>query len=229
MLRKSLLTTCLTLLLTSGGVANAALATYSGALNGSSSDPYPGNLLPLAYDGSISLAKFDPSLGTLNSVTLDLTSIFNFATKFENKSPNSDSTVNKIIDQQLTIGGNLLDTGKVTYSKTWVTGKYDGTIDYAGTSGFTVAESSGQTTRKLTLTGAAISSYIGAGSLQLDVHSHAAFSGGFTGGNGSFMNTQDYAATANVTYDYTPTPIPAAAWLLGSGLLGLLGIKRKNG
>jgi len=27
---------------------------------------------------------------------------------------------------------------------------------------------------------------------------------------------------------YTPTPIPAAAWLLGSGLLGLIGIKRKT-
>ena len=32
-----------------------------------------------------------------------------------------------------------------------------------------------------------------------------------------------------VTYaDATPTPIPAAAWLLGSGLMGLLGIKRKR-
>ncbi len=29
--------------------------------------------------------------------------------------------------------------------------------------------------------------------------------------------------------DVTPTPIPAAAWLLGSGLLGLAGVRRKNG
>jgi hypothetical protein len=28
--------------------------------------------------------------------------------------------------------------------------------------------------------------------------------------------------------DVTPTPIPAAAWLLGSGLLGLVGIRRRN-
>jgi hypothetical protein len=28
--------------------------------------------------------------------------------------------------------------------------------------------------------------------------------------------------------DATPTPIPAAAWLLGSGLLGLAGIRRRN-
>jgi len=35
-----------------------------------------------------------------------------------------------------------------------------------------------------------------------------------------------YTAGANI--DVTPTPIPAAAWLLGSGLLGLVGIRRKN-
>jgi len=28
--------------------------------------------------------------------------------------------------------------------------------------------------------------------------------------------------------DVTPTPIPAAAWLLGSGLMGLVGIRRKK-
>lgn len=29
-------------------------------------------------------------------------------------------------------------------------------------------------------------------------------------------------------FDAVPTPIPAAAWLLGSGLLGLVGIRRRN-
>jgi hypothetical protein len=36
----------------------------------------------------------------------------------------------------------------------------------------------------------------------------------------------DYAVGANI--DVTPTPIPAAAWLLGSGLLGLVGIRRRS-
>jgi hypothetical protein len=30
------------------------------------------------------------------------------------------------------------------------------------------------------------------------------------------------------TKDYAPVPIPAAAWLLGSGLLGLIGLSRRN-
>lgn len=37
----------------------------------------------------------------------------------------------------------------------------------------------------------------------------------------------DYTIGANI--DVTPTPIPAAAWLLGSGLLGLAGVRRRNG
>ena len=34
--------------------------------------------------------------------------------------------------------------------------------------------------------------------------------------------------TGTVAADATPTPIPAAAWLLGSGLMGLMGIRRRN-
>jgi hypothetical protein len=37
----------------------------------------------------------------------------------------------------------------------------------------------------------------------------------------------DYTIGANI--DVTPTPIPAAAWLLGSGLMGLVGIRRRTG
>jgi hypothetical protein len=33
--------------------------------------------------------------------------------------------------------------------------------------------------------------------------------------------------TASLTVDATPTPVPAAAWLLGSGLVGLVGIRRR--
>lgn len=36
----------------------------------------------------------------------------------------------------------------------------------------------------------------------------------------------DYLFGANI--DVTPTPVPAAAWLLGSGLLGLAGVRRRQ-
>jgi hypothetical protein len=45
-----------------------------------------------------------------------------------------------------------------------------------------------------------------------------------------FPGTVDTFATYTIgaNIDVTPTPIPAAAWLLGSGLLGLIGIRRRN-
>ncbi|NVN90131.1 MAG: VPLPA-CTERM sorting domain-containing protein [Desulfuromonadales bacterium] len=227
-MKKMVLAACLAVTLVAAGSANAALVSFNGGLTGSSYDPYPDPFLPLEKDGSIALTKFNLSQGTLNSVTLDLSSVFDYVTKFENKSPNSGSTITKSLDQQLTIGGNLLDTGKVNYTRNWTVQKFDNVIDYAGTSGFTVSESSGSTSVHLTLTGAAMASYIGTGNLLLDVYSHASFTGGFTGGNGDFRNTQNFVTSATVTYDYTPTPIPAAAWLLGSGLMGLAGIRRKK-
>jgi len=235
-LYKSLLFGALfTATLTAGaGAAHAALVSYSGTLTGSSSDPYPDPLLPpLSQDGSITLNQFNSSLGTLNSVTIDLSSAFTYGTKFENISPNSDSTVTKNIDHRLMINGTgqtILDTGLVHYNKNWNTAKYDGTVDYAGSSGFTVSDTNGLTTAHLTLSGASLAPYVGNGSLLLAVFSNASFSGGFSGGNGSFINNQSFATSATVTYDYTvtPTPIPAAAWLLGSGLMGLVGVRRKQ-
>jgi hypothetical protein len=198
--------------------AEADLLVYTGGLNGQSSDPYPNSFPPLSYNGSIALTQFDPSLGTLNSITIDLSSVFIYGTQFENKSPNSGSTVTKNITQQLTIG-SLLDTGLVAYNKTWTVSPYDGTVDYAGTSGFTVNESSGAKNVSSTLTGVNMSPYIGTGSMLFDVYSNASFSGGFTGGNGSFINSQNFATTVKVTYDYTPAvdPVPVGyngQWLI---------------
>lgn len=38
----------------------------------------------------------------------------------------------------------------------------------------------------------------------------------------------DYTGTLSVTYTFDPVPIPAAVWLFGSGLLGLIGVARRK-
>lgn len=59
---------------------------------------------------------------------------------------------------------------------------------------------------------------------------------GATSSNGTLRLTDFYSSdtgyyydsiTGSVAQDATPTPLPAAAWLLGSGLAGLVGIKKK--
>lgn len=42
----------------------------------------------------------------------------------------------------------------------------------------------------------------------------------------SASNWDDFEFT-NLYLNYTPTPIPSALWLLGSGLIGIVGIRRK--
>jgi hypothetical protein len=225
-MKRNIIAITVLLILAICGNSHAALVTYTGGLTGQSSDPYPNNFYPLAQDRSIALTQFNSSMGTLNSITLDLSSVFNYGTGFENRS-SSGSTVTKNIVQQLRIG-SLLDTGLVNYNRTWSVAQYDGTLNYAGTSGFTVSENSCATNVHLTLTGAAMTAYIGGSDVLFDVFSHASFiSGGFSGGNGSFMNTQNFVTTASVTYDYTPVPLPAAVWLLGSGLAGLVSLRRR--
>lgn len=56
--------------------------------------------------------------------------------------------------------------------------------------------------------------------------------GGVTGSTGTFRvaNYYDGANNTNfaITGDISPVPVPAAIWLLGSGLIGLAGVARKR-
>lgn len=49
-----------------------------------------------------------------------------------------------------------------------------------------------------------------------------------SGGNNYTAFNTFADATVTVTYDYSPVPLPAAAWLLGSGLVGLAAFGRRR-
>lgn len=52
-----------------------------------------------------------------------------------------------------------------------------------------------------------------------------------TASTGTFRVTDYYAGSAyniGISGDVAPVPVPAAAWLLGTGLIGLIGLKRKR-
>jgi hypothetical protein len=81
---------------------------------------------------------------------------------------------------------------------------------------------------QLVFTGLDIAQFIGPASLFLAVASYADFAATFNGGSASFLNSQDFATTARVSYDYSPVPLPAAVWLLRSGM-GMIGAAAKRG
>ena len=49
-----------------------------------------------------------------------------------------------------------------------------------------------------------------------------------TGISDPYLTGWSYVALENGTASATPTPIPAAAWLMGSGLIGLCGWRRQK-
>ena len=75
-----------------------------------------------------------------------------------------------------------------------------------------------------------LSTYIGLGSVNIGVSQNASLFTNETDGDNGFVNNRSglvrTAGTVRVTYDYTVVPVPAAAWLFGSGLIGLIGVAR---
>ncbi len=206
-----------TTLIAGPGAAQAYEATFSGQFSGD-----PGSDLTTLL-GSISLNQFNSSLGTLNSVTIDLTSDFNYLTTLQNNQTTKNSTGIFIIDQQLqikTLGQTMLDTGPYTYQTTLYVAP--------GATGINNATNVNPTSNILTISGSALAAYIGSGNLMFNVYSSADLSESISGGNFNANVGTTFDTTATITYDYTPVPIPAAFMLFGTGLLGLLGIRRKK-
>jgi hypothetical protein len=82
------------------------------------------------------------------------------------------------------------------------------------------------TSNNLTITGAALDAYIGGGRVLFNIYSTATDYRGVSGGNWNASVDKSFDTAVRATYEYTPVPIPAAFWLLGTGLAGLAGLRR---
>jgi hypothetical protein len=149
---------------------------------------------------------------------------------FENTSSSSGDTVTLTLaaDVEVKDGPTSLLMASPADSDGDTVGVYDGTTDYAGTSGRTYSGVSGSESDMTTLTGAAMAPFLGAGTIALDVTADGASSS--TGG-GSVVNFFDSSAEALVTVEYyddddVMIPEPAGLGLVGMALMGLVRRKR---
>ncbi|MGH7222342.1 MAG: choice-of-anchor E domain-containing protein, partial [Gemmataceae bacterium] len=102
-----------------------------------------------------SVAQFNPSLGTLNSVQVILNGTLSSDVKVENLDA-AASTVNAQVNGNLTLqgpgGSQLLSVAPtITENSTSLTA-FDGTLDYGGTSGHDFGEQSASAQQSITLT-----------------------------------------------------------------------------
>jgi hypothetical protein len=211
------------------GSANAASISYN-----TSTDFQLTNI----SNAPLSVQKFDSSLGTLNSVTLTFTGDLEGNAKFENLGASSTPiTVNLAGQLGLTLAGQSLFSinPQETYpqdSSGYQVGAFDGTIDFAGTSGKTIQGLTAQKSETQSFTDAQfLQAFTGTGNLDF---LFSALATSTVSGSGNMISQITTLAKAGVkvTYDYDPAqsvPEPSAA--LGFGLvagIGLLSQRKKN-
>lgn len=200
--------------------AHADSVTYTGAMSTT-----PAGDLNTSV-GMLSVSLFNPALGTLDSVSLTFTNQFMYSVSGQNNDgPNRSFSyyLGGMAGPMETVvknasGTSLLDDVFAGYHHQW-TGLNHGDSFASG-----VLTS---TPTQMLYTPGNLSSFTGAGSMSFSVFSEAWTMASFTGGNMFYSTSTFTDPTVKVTYNYAPVPIPGAVWLLGSGLLGLIGLKRK--
>jgi len=199
---------------TMGGTAAASLISYTDSLT---TDGYVEG-----DKGSLSLSKFDPALGTLTSVTLILSDYFSWAAQMVNNGTTS-AHLTRTLDQSVTIqdGNTTLLSDSHTSTSSWTVAPRQ-TVTAA-------SATSTPNTVQVVLAGSDLARFIGSGSLAYDVFADQSETLSAKGGNSSFTSMHLVTTAANITYNYTPTPITPALPLFLSGLacLGLLRRRRQ--
>jgi hypothetical protein len=214
--------------------ASATVVSYTDSISG---------LFNLVADRDLVVSQFNSSLGTLNSVSITVSTALQATLGAENTNPSSpasgtaafnvytyfrsDPTQYTQASVTLSFDSSTVSMAGYTDAKKYVLHltKYDGTTDYAGTSGTTVATFTPSDSEVL-FYNSGLASFIGTGGLTFGLVSNA-YTVLQTPGNFSTSMSTTGQAGVTVNYDYTPIPEPATMVLLGLGALSLIRRKHK--
>lgn len=208
-------------LLAVSGIA-AAGGAQATVITGSFLNP----MLTTEINQSGLLPLFDISLGTLNSVTLTLVGNSESTTSLFNAAANPQTFSFQSILNYFFTFSNGVSVGAPAFTTTLATTGGFPTLGSGATLNLGTTTDSGSAV----VTGP-LANFIGVGNFTVGCTTLS--SSTFVGGGGNIQNIQNTTANcgADISYDYTPTitrvPEPTALWLLGVGLLGLVGVRRK--
>lgn len=149
------------------------------------------------------LSQFNPALGNLQSIQIKVDGRIISDIKLENLDDES-SVVSGTVAGNVLVSGpgfnlNVNIAGNATISKTLPA--FDGTIDFGGTSGISLGSTTATGSNTQTLTGPAMSSYLGTGTVNLSFLAQASTQAS-GGGNLTANITNQGGGTVTVTYSY---------------------------
>ena len=182
------------------------------------------------WDAFFDVAKFDPTLGTLNSIAFTFQGDIQGSADFENRSSSPAQVTLKLssILQLQRPDSTLLVEAIPLYDITTNVTAYDNVLDYGGTSGHTY---SGLTASKTESYVSSLLSdltlFTGSGNINLPVTATATSR---ISGPGNLIGgfSTEASALATITYDYTPVPEPSSMVALLAGMGGLAGLIRRR-
>ncbi len=150
--------------------------------------------------------QFDPALGQLQAVTIQHDGFITSTIRVENTSTRSTSTIRATVAGVLTLegGGTTIELTPTDNVGTYAASRFDGVLDFAGTSGKTFAPRTASASREVALTGNALNPFLGTGTVAFTENVEAA-SSATGGGNLRTEILSTGGGVVTVTYTYVPS------------------------
>lgn len=216
-MKKLLTAVCILILIALLGCADAAQLTYTRNIPLSTTN----------WANSISVPKFDPSLGTLDGITFTLAGHVEGTARLENlETIPANITVNlSALLKMMRPDTSVIVVTIPVVSVTELIPEFDGVVDFAGLSGRTHENLAADHSETVVSPPPAsdLILFSGMGDIILPVSAEG-FSSGSGAGNLLLQFNTLASAEATVTYDYTAVPEPSGLLALLTGIGGLAGL-----
>ncbi|MFB2835978.1 choice-of-anchor E domain-containing protein [Floridanema evergladense] len=180
------------------------------------------------FNAPLFLPQFNSSYGTLNSAILEFDGLIQGNAGFESRNATA-STITVDLSGLLTLndadGNSLLSLNPQQFYNYDVT-RYDGSTDYAGTSGKTLEGLTAEDSGSKTYTGSELTSFVGTGTVNYSFSAEATSNVRGPGNMRSYVDTKA-GAGVKISYNYT-RKIPEPTTVIGLGVAAGLGLFSKR-